>query len=63
MVEAILYISICILTGLCGKNTRIGFLGTFLIAVVVSPLLLLPAIMLLDLWRRGDRTPHRVWRG
>lgn len=63
MVEAVLYILICILTGFCGKDTRIGFLGTFIIAVVVSPLLVLPALMLVDLSRRGYRTRHRVWWG
>lgn len=62
MVEALVYILICVLTGLCGKDTRSGFLGTFIIAVVVTPLLLLPALMLINPSRRSERNPQRVWR-
>lgn len=62
MVEAILYILICVLTGLCGRNTRIGAVGTFIIAVLVTPLLLLPTLMLMDFPPRNERSRHRVWR-
>ena len=62
MVEAILYILICVLTGLCGRDTRIGLLGTFIIAVVLTPLLLLPVLMLMGSPRRNDPSRHRIWR-
>jgi hypothetical protein len=47
MLEAILYIFICVLTGLCGKDSRIGFFGTFLFALVTTPLVVLPVLLLL----------------
>jgi hypothetical protein len=63
MLEAILYIFICALTGLCGKDSRIGFFGTFLIALVMTPLVVLPALMLLrGPYRRVDRSRPQAWR-
>ena len=63
MLEAILYIFICVLTGLCGKDSRIGFFGTFLIALVTTPLVVLPALMLLrGPYQRADRGHPRAWR-
>ncbi len=63
MLEAILYIFICVLTGLCGKDTRIGFFGTFLIALVTTPLVVLPVLLLLrGPYRRADRSRPQAWR-
>ena len=40
MVVAILaYITVCLLTGFCGTNRRMGFWGTFALALVITPLL------------------------
>ena len=36
MVEVTLYVVFCILTGLCGINRRMGFFGTFVIALVTG---------------------------
>jgi hypothetical protein len=47
MLESILYIFICVLTGLCGKDSRMGFFGTFLLALVTTPLVVLPGLLLL----------------
>jgi len=44
MLEAIVYIALCVLTGLCGMHRRMGFLGTFLIALVTTPLVVLPVL-------------------
>jgi hypothetical protein len=46
MVEAIAYITVCALTGLCGSQRRIGFFGTFLLAIVITPLVMLPVLLL-----------------
>jgi hypothetical protein len=38
MAAAILaYIIVCLLTGFCGTNRRMGFWGTFLLALVTTP--------------------------
>ncbi|HML08067.1 MAG TPA: hypothetical protein VK430_08085 [Xanthobacteraceae bacterium] len=52
MLEAIVYIILCVLTGLCGVNRRMGFLGTFLLALVVTPLLVLPVLFITGPSRR-----------
>jgi peptidoglycan/LPS O-acetylase OafA/YrhL len=46
MVEAIFYIILCLLTGLCGAYRRMGFFGTFLIALFVTPVLVLLVLLL-----------------
>jgi len=46
MIEVIAYITFCVLTGLCGAHRRMGFLGTFLVALVITPLLVLPILLL-----------------
>jgi hypothetical protein len=46
MVEAIIYIFICVLTGLCGSRRRLGFFGTFLVALITTPLAVLPVLFL-----------------
>jgi hypothetical protein len=46
MVESIIYIIFCVLTGLCGVGRRMGFLGTFLLALVTTPLVVLPVLLI-----------------
>ena len=46
MVEAIFYIMFCLLTGLCGIQRRLGFFGTFLLALVVTPVVVLLVLLL-----------------
>ncbi len=46
MLEAIVYIVFCALTGLCGVGRRLGFLGTFLLALVTTPLVVLPLLLI-----------------
>jgi hypothetical protein len=53
MVEAIVYITLCVLTGLCGSQRRMGFFGTFLLAVLVTPLVMLPVLLLTGPSRRS----------
>jgi hypothetical protein len=54
MVEATIYVVFCILTGLCGINRRMGFFGTFVIALVTTPLVVLPVLLLTGPSRRVE---------
>ena len=54
MLVVILYIIFCVLTGLCGVNRRMGFLGTFVIALVTTPLVVLPVLLLTGPSRRVE---------
>jgi hypothetical protein len=63
MLEAIFYIFICVLTGFCGKDSRIGFFGTFLFALVTTPLVVLPVLLLLrGPYHRSEQGRPQVWR-
>ena len=64
MLEAIIYIAFCVLTGLCGSQRRMGFLGTFIIALVTTPLIVLPILLLTGPsrhveWHRRERQASR----
>lgn len=54
MFEAIIYIIFCVLTGLCGSDRRMGFLGTFLLALATTPLVVLPILLLTGPSRRVE---------
>jgi hypothetical protein len=54
MVEATIYVVFCILTGLCGINRRMGFFGTFVIALITTPLVVLPVLLLTGPSRRVE---------
>lgn len=56
MLEAIIYIVFCLLTGLCGVDRRMGFFGTFLLALVTTPLVVLPLLLITGPSR------HAAWR-
>ncbi len=51
MLEAIAYVIVCLFTGLCGIDRRMGFVGTFLIALVTAALAALTG----PSWRVGWR--------
>jgi hypothetical protein len=53
MLEALVYIAFCLLTGLCGIDRRMGFFGTFLLALVVTPLVVLPLLLITGPSRRA----------
>jgi hypothetical protein len=46
MVETVIYVAFCALTGLCGIGRRLGFFGTFLLAIVTTPLVVLPLLLI-----------------
>jgi len=52
MLEPIVYIILCLLTGLCGSQRRMGFLGTFILAIITTPLVVLPVLLLTGPSRR-----------
>jgi hypothetical protein len=54
MIEAIFYILFCVLTGLCGSQRRLGFLGTFLLSLVVTPVVVLIVLLLTGPSRRVE---------
>jgi hypothetical protein len=40
-VIVIIYVAFCILTGLCGSQRRMGFFGTFIMSLFISPIVML----------------------
>ena len=54
MLETIVYLVFCVLTGLCGIERRLGFFGTFLLAVLTTPLVVLPLLLLTGPSRRME---------
>ena len=47
MAAAILaYITVCLLTGFTGTHRRMGFWGTFFLALFITPLLVLPVLFI-----------------
>jgi uncharacterized membrane protein len=46
VVAVILYLAFCLLAGLCGSQRRMGFFGTFLISLVVTPVVVLLVLIL-----------------
>jgi hypothetical protein len=57
MLETIIYLAFCVLTGLCGVGRRMGFFGTFFFAVVTTPLVVLPVLLL-----TGPSSRQVEWR-
>jgi hypothetical protein len=42
----ILYVAFCLLLGFCGTQRRAGFLATFILSVLFTPVLVLLVLML-----------------
>jgi uncharacterized membrane protein len=42
----IIYLIFCLLAGFCGIHRRMGFFGTFLISLVITPVLVLFVLIL-----------------
>jgi hypothetical protein len=54
MVEAIAFIAFCALVGLCGSQRRMGFIGTFLLSLVVTPVVVLAVLLFTGPSRRVE---------
>jgi hypothetical protein len=60
-IGVIIYLVFCLLTGLCGSQRRLGFLGTFLLSIFITPVVMLIVLQLTgpprdSEWRRRPRT-------
>jgi hypothetical protein len=42
----LVYLVFCLLTGLCGIHRRIGFLGTFILSLFITPVVMLIVLLL-----------------
>ena len=54
-IAIILYLVFCLLAGLCGTHRRMGFLGTFLLSLVITPVLSLLLLILTAPSNRAER--------
>ena len=45
-IALILYVVFSILVGLCGSQRRMGFIGTFIVSLLFTPLLVLIVLLL-----------------
>jgi hypothetical protein len=55
MAAAILaYIVACLFTGFCGAHRRMGFWGTFFLALFTTPLIVLPVLFVTGPSRRFE---------
>lgn len=54
MVETVFFIVFCALVGLCGSQRRMGFIGTFLMSLVVTPVAVLLVLLLTGPSRRVE---------
>ena len=58
-VAIILYLVFCLLAGLCGSHRRMGFFGTFLLSLFLTPVLVLLLLILTGPLRtERDRYPQ-----
>jgi peptidoglycan/LPS O-acetylase OafA/YrhL len=58
-VAIILYLVFCLLAGLCGSHRRMGFFGTFLLSLFLTPVLVLLLLILTGPSRaERDRSPQ-----
>ena len=58
-VAIVLYLVFCLLAGLCGSHRRMGFFGTFLLSVFLTPVLVLLLLILTGPSRtERDRYPQ-----
>jgi hypothetical protein len=54
-IAVILYIVFCLLVALCGIQRRMGFLGTFLVSLIFTPVLVLIILLLTGPSQRASK--------
>jgi hypothetical protein len=52
------YITACLLTGFSGTHRRMGFWGTFALALLLTPLIVLPVMFITAPSRRVEERPR-----
>jgi hypothetical protein len=55
VIAVILYVVFALLVGLCGSQRRMGFFGTFLISLVVTPVVAVLVLILTAPSNRDER--------
>ena len=45
-IAIVLYVAFAVLVGLCGSHRRMGFLGTFLVSLLLTPIIVLLILIL-----------------
>jgi FtsH-binding integral membrane protein len=60
-IALILYVVFCVLVGLCGSQRRMGFIGTFIVSLLFTPVLVLIILLLTGPSSRvaWERRPQR----
>ncbi len=53
------YLAFCILVGLCGSQRRMGFTGTFLLSIFITPVLALIVLLITGPSRRVEVEDRR----
>jgi len=62
-VAVVIYVVFCLLTGLCGSKRRLGFIGTFVLSLLLTPLIVLPILMLTGPSKGIEWRPQDPQRG
>jgi uncharacterized membrane protein len=63
-----LYVVFCVLAGICGSYRRMGFFGTFLLSLIITPVVML-LVLILTVPLNGveedqrSQPQARGWRG
>jgi hypothetical protein len=55
----LLYVVFCILVGVCGSQRRMGFIGTFIVSLFLTPVLVLIVLLLTGPSRIDSPRPQR----
>jgi uncharacterized membrane protein len=55
VIAVVLYVAFALLVGLCGSQRRMGFFGTFLISLVVTPVVAVLVLILTAPSNRDER--------
>jgi hypothetical protein len=59
-IALILYVVFCVLVGICGSQRRMGFIGTFIVSLIFTPVLVLIVLLLTGpsriAWRRRPQS-------
>jgi hypothetical protein len=58
MLESIVYLILCVRTAFRGIHRRIGFFGTLALAIIATPMVILPVLLLTGPSRRFEWHPR-----
>ena len=55
------YVVFCLLAGICGSYRRMGFFGTFLLSLIITPVVMLLALLLTAPVNAVDQRAEPHW--